>query len=116
MSILASNYVTVGATTPSNSKYVPVDADAYQGNWTGQYGTGKKFSVSIQNVSGFKATVKYQSGSTTNYQQVLIKDSAFRIGDSKFILQSNGKALVATAVTDPVSGNVSVQQAYATKS
>lgn len=71
--------------------------------------------MTISNVSGFKAKVKYQSGSTVNYQDVLIKDSSFRIGDSKFALQSSGKALVKTAVTDPVTGAVSLQQAYATQ-
>jgi hypothetical protein len=115
MSILSSNYLAVGTalSTTSNSKYVPVDPTAYQGTWKGQYGTGKAFSVSISGVSGFKATVKYQSGSTINYSQVLIKDSAFRIGDTKFVLQGSGTAQVSTAVTDPLTGSVSLQQAYA---
>jgi hypothetical protein len=115
MSILQSNYLTVGSniSTTSNSKYVAVDPTAYQGNWTGQYGNGKTFAISVSNVDGFRAKVKYQSGSTVNYGDVLIKDSSFRIGDTKFILQGSGKALIATAVTDPVSGNVAVQQAYA---
>ena len=118
MSILASNYTTVGSSlsTMSRSKYVPVNPDSYNGTWTGQYGSGKKFTVQISNVTGFRARVKYQSGSTVNYQDVLIRDSAFRIGDSKFVLQGNGKALLATAITDPITGNVSVQKAYATQS
>ena len=62
---------------------------------------------------GFRAKVKYQSGSTINYSQVLIKDSAFRIGDTKFVLQGSGTAQVSTAVTDPLTGSVSLQQAYA---
>jgi hypothetical protein len=117
MSIIQSNYLTVGSSmsTTSNSKYVAVDPASYQGTWTGQYGTGKDFTISVSDVSGFKAKVKYESGSTVNYGQVLIKDSSFRIGDSKFVLEGSGKALVATAVTDPISGNVSVQQAYATQ-
>lgn len=115
MSILQSNYVTVGQTTPSNSKYVNVKPDDYKGTWTGQYGNGTKFSFQISDVSGFKAKVKYQSGSTTNYGQVLIKDSSFRIGDTKFVLAGNGKAQVATAITDPYTGNVSLSQAMATQ-
>ena len=43
------------------------------------------------------------------------KDSAFRIGDTKFVLQGSGTALIANAVTDPSTGNVSLQQAYATQ-
>ena len=113
--IISSNYVTVGGAVPSNSKYVAVDPDAYQGTWSGQYGDGQKFDVSISNVDGFRAKVKYQSGSTVNYGDVLIKDSAFRIGDTKFVLQGSGTALIANAVTDPSTGNVSLQQAYATQ-
>jgi len=118
MSLLSSNYLTVGSniSNTSNSKYVPVDPTAYEGTWKGQYGDGKTFTVQVSNVTGFKAKVKYQSGSTVNYQDVLIKDSSFRIGDSKFVLQGTGSALINTAVTDPYTGNVSLQKAYATLS
>src|SRR6185437_2590349 len=107
MSLLSSNYLTVGSniSNTSNSKYVPVDPTAYQGTWKGQYGDGKAFTVQVSNVTGFKAKVKYQD--------VLIKDSSFRIGDSKFVLQGTGSALINTAVTDPYTGNVSLQKAYA---
>ena len=115
MSILQSNYLTVGQTIPSKSKYVNVNPDDYKGTWTGQYGNGTKFTLQISNVSGFKAKVKYQSGSTTNYGEVLIKDSSFRIGDTKFVLTGSGQAQVATAVTDAYTGNVSLAQANATQ-
>jgi hypothetical protein len=118
MSILASSYAAVGASpNHSNTKYVAVDPTAYQGTWSGQYGTGKKFSVTVSNVQGFKASAKFQDDNSTSYQQVLIKDGTFRVGDSKFVLQSGGtKALVATAVTSPISGDVTLQQGYATRS
>jgi hypothetical protein len=45
---------------------------------------------------------------------VLIGNSSFRIGDSKFVLAGTGKALVANAVTDPVTGNTSLVQGNAT--
>jgi len=115
MSILQNNYLTVGQTTPSKSKYVNVNADDYKGTWTGQYGNGTKFLFQISNVQGFRATVKYQSGSTTSYGQVLIKDSSFRIGDSKFYLTGNGTAQIATAITDAYTGNVTLTQATATQ-
>ena len=117
MSILQTNYLTVGqniSSTTSNSKYVPVNAADYQGTWGGQYGDGSKFAVQVMNVKGFHATVKYSSGSTTSYGDVMIKDSSFRIGDSKFVLQGSGTALVATAITDPISGDVSLAQGTAT--
>jgi hypothetical protein len=117
MGILQNNYLTVGSNiaSTSSSKYVAVNPDDYQGTWSGQYGSGTKFSIQVSNVNGFRAKVKYQSGSTVNYGDVLIKDSSFRIGDTKFVLQGSGTALVANAVTDPYTGNVSLQQAYATQ-
>lgn len=129
MSILSSNYLTVGSniSSYSNTKYVAVDPDTWQGTWTGQYGDGKKFSVQISNVDGFRAKVKYQSGSTVNYGEVLIKDSKFRIGNSQFNLATPGTpatttdaatpgtAVMSTVNTDPVTGSTSVQRAYATQ-
>jgi len=116
MSILASNYLTVGSNvTFSKTKYVAVDPKAYQGSWTGKYGDGTAFSVQISNVDGYKAKVKYQSGSTTQFGQVLIKDSAFRIGDSKFVLASSGTAVMSTVVTDPATGSTTLKRAYATQ-
>jgi len=114
-SILSSNYLTVGAMTQTPGQYVAVNPDDYQGSWTGQYGDGTKFTVQISNVNGFKANVKYQSGSTVNYGQVLIKNSSFRIGDSKFVLAGNGTAQIATVVTDAYTGATSLKQAYATQ-
>jgi hypothetical protein len=58
--------------------------------------------------------VKYQSGSTVQYQRVLIKDSSFRIGDTKFTLTAQGTATVANVVTDPASGNTNLVQGSAT--
>jgi hypothetical protein len=113
MQILSSNYLTVGGNvSPSSSKYVAVDADSYQGTWSGKYGNGQTFNVSISNVNGFRAKVKYQD--------VLIKDSAFRIGDSKFILtgkDSDGKgtAQIATVATNPVTGVSTLEKAVATR-
>ena len=55
-----------------------------------------------------------QSGSTSKYQEVLIKDNSFRIGDTKFSLMSNGKAEIKNVVTDPASGQTYLDKAYAT--
>ena len=116
MSILSSNYVAVGASsTASNSKYVNVDPAAFEGNWTGKYADNKSFTVSVSNVTGFRAKVKYQSGSTVKYQDVLIKDNAFRVGDTKFTLTGNGKAQIKNAVTNPATGGAYLDTAYATQ-
>jgi hypothetical protein len=112
-SIISSNYKAVGATTPSKTPYVAVDPSVYNGTWTGTYSTNKKFSITISDVSGFRAKVKYQSDSTVKYQDVLIKDNAFRIGDSKFTVTKIGTAQVKTVVTDPASGAQTLLTAYA---
>ena len=113
--IISSNYVTAGGTVPSNSKYVAVDADKYEGSWNGQYANGQKFEVAISNVNGFRARVKYTSGTTVKYQDVLIRDDAFRTGDSKFLLMGNDKAMVATVATNPVTGVSTLEKAQATR-
>ena len=115
MSVLWSAYATAPL-TPTTTKYTAVDPKSYQGTWTGTYSNNQKFEFTISNVSGFRAQVKYQSGGTTQYQQVLIGNSSFRIGDSKFVLTGSGKATVANAVTDPTTGNVSLVQGKATQS
>src|ERR1700761_4314710 len=100
--------------TPSNVKYAPVDPTTYQGTWSGTYANNQKFEFTISNVNGFRAQVKYQSGGTTQYQQVLIGNaSSFRIGNTKFVLTGSGQATIANAVTDPVTGDTSLVQATA---
>jgi hypothetical protein len=116
MSILSANYKTVGLTVPSKTPYVAVDPALYEGNWTGKYADNKAFKISVTNVTGFRAKVQYQSGGTNKFQEVLIKDNAFRIGDSKFTLTANGKAEVKNVVTDPSSGQTYLDQAYASRS
>ena len=101
---------------PSKSKYVAVDPKLFQGSWSGKYANNKSFTFSISNVSGFQAKVKYQSDGTAEYQDVLIKDNAFRIGNTKFTLVGNGKAQVKNVVTDPATGSTYLDTAYAKQS
>ena len=115
LSILSANYKTVGLSVPTKTTYVPVDATLYQGSWTGKYADNKSFKLTVTNVVGFRAKVQYQSGSTSKYADVLIKDNAFRIGDSKFTLTKVGTAQIKTVVTDPASGQTYVDTAYATQ-
>ncbi|MBR0754558.1 hypothetical protein JQ604_20425 [Bradyrhizobium jicamae] len=116
MSILSANYKAVGLTTPSKTPYVAVDPDLYQGSWSGKYADGKSFTVTVSNVTGFRGKVHYQSGSTSKYQDVLIKDNAFRVGDTKFTLVGKGTALIKNVVTDPATGSTYLDQAYAKQS
>src|SRR5712672_2673413 len=103
MSILGNSYASAALTTPSNTPYTNVDPTLYQGSWSGTYSNNQKFDISVTEVNGFRAQVKYQSGATVQYQSVLIKDNSFRIGDSKFTLGSAGAAQIRTAITDPAT-------------
>jgi hypothetical protein len=114
MSTLSANYKAVGLTIPSRTAYVAVDPTLYEGTWTGKYADNKTFKISVSNVTGFRAKVQYQSDGTNKFQEVLIKDGTFRVGDTKFTLNSNGTALIKNVVTDPASGQTFLDQAYAT--
>jgi hypothetical protein len=104
------------ADSPANTKYTAVDPKSFQGSWTGTYSNNQKFQLTISDVNGFRAQVKYQSGSTVQYGQVLIGNaSTFRIGNTKFVLNSAGRATVSNAVTDPVTGDISLVQGNATQ-
>ena len=116
MSILSSAYKAAGAGgVPLNTKYVAVDPKLYQGTWTGTYADKKTFKITVSDVSGFRAQVRYESGNTVKYQSVLIKDLSFRIGDTKMTLTSLGKATVKNAGTDPATGSTYLDTAAATQ-
>jgi hypothetical protein len=115
MSVLASSYRSNSLASPSKTKYVAVDPKLYQGTWTGKYANNKSFTIHVTDVSGFHARVRYQSDGTVKFQDVLIKDSAFRVGDTKFTLVSSGKAQIKNVVTDPATGSTYLDTAYATQ-
>jgi len=113
-SIISSNYATVGnMVNYSKTPYVPVDAPSYQGTWTGNYANNDKFTIQVSNVVGFRAKVRYHSGSTVKYQDVLIKDNSFKFGDSKFTLTRAGVAQIKTVMTNAATGAQSLETAYA---
>jgi hypothetical protein len=116
LSILSANYKTVGMTVPSKTPYVAVEPKLFEGNWTGKYPDNKTFKITVSNVIGFRAKVHYQSGSTSKYQEVLIKDNAFRVGDTKFTLTRAGTAQIKNVITDPATGTTLLDTAYATQS
>jgi hypothetical protein len=117
MSILSSAYKAAGASTalPSNTKYVAVDPKLYQGTWRGTYADKKTFTITVSDVSGFRAQVRYQSGGTVKNQTVLIKDRSFRFGDTKFLLVKPGTATIKNVVTDPANGSTFLDTATATQ-
>ena len=113
MAILSAGYKAAGLTVPSKTPYVAVDPALYEGRWTGKYADQKTFEINVSNVSGFRAKVQYKSGGTNKFQEVLIKDNAFRVGDTKFQLTARGTALIKNVVSDPASGSTFLDQAYA---
>ncbi|HVV40138.1 MAG TPA: hypothetical protein VHC94_03645 [Nitrobacter sp.] len=112
-SVLSSSYASVSLSTPSNTPYTAVDPKSYEGTWSGTYSNNTKFQLTISQVNGFRAQVKYQSGSTVQYQNVLIKDGSFRVGDTKFSLSGTGTATVGTVITSPVDGSSTLIQGSA---
>ncbi|MCD0423478.1 MAG: hypothetical protein QM576_12550 [Rhodopseudomonas sp.] len=116
LSAIATGYSQAGLLNPSRTPYKNVDPEAYKGTWSGTYSNTKKFAITVSNVQGFRAQVKYQSEGTLKYQNVLIKDNSFRVGDTKFTLGNNGSASIRTAVTDPVTNQVSLLKGTATRS
>ena len=116
LSILSSNYVAVGSNVNlSRTPYVAVDAPSYEGTWSGKYANNDRFTIQVSDVVGFRAKVRYQSGATLRYQDVLIKDNAFKFGDSKFTLTKAGTAQIKTVMASPTGGQ-SLETAYATQS
>ena len=113
LSILSSGYATTVPTT--SGKYVAVDPDTFKGTWEGTYADKKTFKIDVLQVDGFRAQVKYSSAGTVKYQQVLIKDNAFRIGDTKFQMTADNKATIKNAVTDPVTQSTYLDTAYAVR-
>lgn len=114
--IISANYKTAGLTVPAKTPYVPVDPALYEGSWTGKFADQKTFKITVSNVTGFRAKVQYQSGGTNKFQEVLIKDGAFRVGDTKFALTGKNTALIKNVVSDPASGQTYLDQAYAKRS
>jgi len=107
-SILSSSYASAALSPPSSTPYVNVDPASYQGTWTGTFSNNQNFEFQISNVNGFRAQVKFQTGSTVNYQQVLINNNSFRIGDTKFILTGQGTAQARSVVTSPIDGSTTL--------
>ena len=111
--IISSNYLTAGGSVHSAGRYVNVDPEKFEGRWSGKYANNQAYEITVSQVRGFRAKVKYQSGATVKYQDVLIKNDSFRIGDSKFMLAKPGVAQIATVMTNPATGTSTLEKSYA---
>lgn len=108
---LSASYVKAGQNIPQPGKYVDVDPATFEGAWRGKYANGKRFTITVSNVNGFRAKAKYEYEGEVKYQDVLIKNNAFRVGDSKFMLTRQGTAQVKTVMGD--GGGSTMETAYA---
>lgn len=104
------------ASIPPGSKFANVDPTQWQGTWTATDSKGKPMTVNITNVSGYRATVRFQSADGgLQVGRVMINTSnIFRIGDSQLQLSGAGKMTISTVVTDATTGNQSMETDHAT--
>ena len=120
MSILSSGYAAGSQSQsliPTGAKFANVNPTQYQGKWTGKDVNGQPFTMSITDVKGYRANVVYQSANGMQSARVFITTKGtFRVGDSSFTLTGTGQAKISTVVTDPTSGNQSIDSAPATLS
>jgi hypothetical protein len=116
MSILQSSYASSPQSLISpGDKFAPVDPTKYQGTWTGKDYNNQPFTISITKVSGYRASVTFQSANGFQFQRALITTKGtFRIGNSQFKLTGAGVGQINTIVTDPTTGIQTNQQAVAT--
>lgn len=116
-SILQSSYTApTQVSIPPGSKFANVDPTQWQGTWTGKDSNGKDVSLKISNVSGYRATVRFQTADTglTTGRVYINTNNVFRVGDSQMTLTSAGKMTINTVIIDPTTGNQSVETDYVT--
>ena len=116
-SALQSAYTTpTQASIPPGSKFANVDPTQWQGTWTAKDSNGKPVTLTISNVSGYRATVRFTNAeSGLQVGRVMINtNGVFRIGNSQMQLAGTGKMTISTVITDPTTGNESMETDYAT--
>jgi hypothetical protein len=116
-SILQSAYTApTQVSIPPGSKFANVDPTQWQGTWSATDTNGKPVTIKITNVSGYRATVRFQSqsGGLQVGRVYINTNGVFRIGDSQMQLTSAGKMTISTVITDPTTGNQSMETDYAT--
>lgn len=116
-SILQSAYTApTQISIPPGSKFAKVDPTQWQGTWTATDSKGKPVTIKISNVSGYRATVRFQSqsGGLQVGRVYINTNGVFRIGDSQMQRTSAGKMTISTVITDPTTGNQSMETDHAT--
>jgi hypothetical protein len=117
-SILQSAYQpATQVSIPPGSKFVPVNASTFQGTWTGTDSNGKPVTLTISNIQGYRANARFQTadGGLQTGRVYINSNGIFRIGDSQMQLTSAGKMTISTVITDPTTGNQSMETDYVTQ-
>jgi hypothetical protein len=117
MSILQSSYSTASSSLmATGAKFANVDPTKYQGTWTGVDSNKKPITITISNVSGYRANVKFQSadGGLQTQRVFIDTNGRFRLGTSQMQLTAAGKITVSTVITDPTTGNQSLETDHVT--
>jgi hypothetical protein len=116
-SALQSSYTPpTQVSIPPGSKFANVDATQWQGTWTTKDSNGKPVTLTISNVSGYRATVRFQTadGGLQTGRVLINTNNVFRIGDSQMQLTSAGKMTISTVITNSTTGQQSLETDYAT--
>ena len=116
-SILQSAYQpATQVSIPPGSKFATVNPTTFQGTWTATDSNGKAVTLTISNVQGYRANVRFQSadGGLQTGRVYINTNGIFRIGDSQMQLTAAGKMTINTVITDPTTGNQSMETDYAT--
>lgn len=116
-SILQSAYsAPTQASLPPGSKFANVDPKQWQGTWTAKDTNGKPVTLTISNVSGYRANIRFQTadGGLQTARVMINTNNIFRIGNSQMQLASAGKMTISTIITDPTTGNQSIETDHAT--
>jgi hypothetical protein len=115
-SILQSAYTpTTQVSIPPGSKFAKVDPTQFQGTWTTKDSNGKPLTVTISNISGYRANVRFQSadGGLQTARVLINTNNVFRIGNSQIQVVGAGKMTISTVITDPTTGNESLETDHA---
>ena len=116
-SILQSAYTpSTQASIPPGSKFANVDPTQWQGTWTTKDSNGKPVTLTISNVSGYRANVRFQTadGGLQTGRVLINTNNVFRIGDSQMQLTAAGKMTISSVITEATTGNEAIETDHAT--
>lgn len=101
---------------PPGSKFANVNPAQWQGTWTTKDSNGKPVTLTISNVSGYRANVRFQTaeGGLQTGRVLINTNHVFRIGNSQMQLTGTGKMTISTVITDATTGNQSIETDHAT--